>query len=182
MRTVSGRTRAGFTLIELLIVVAIIGIIAAIAIPSLLRARVSSNESATIGDMRTIHSSQTAYNGANGGYYESDFTCMSRPGGCIPNSPATAPTFLDKVLATMQPKAGYGHMAPDFGVAPPITSDISPSSVTAFTYVATPLNQGMTGVRGFGIDSSGRMCFTADGTPPATTGQGELATPCTPLK
>ena len=170
----SPRRHRGFTLIELLIVVAIIGIIAAIAIPSLLRARVSANEAEVIGDTRTVISSEAAYHSAAGGWYGT-LSCLLDPGGggCILNYPVSAPNFIDSQMASVpNAKSGYRR---DFTFPPP-----APQGLSCYLYASEPVSLGQTGVRSFAGDCSGRICYDLSGAPFPPTGY--LAGSCQPIQ
>jgi type IV pilus assembly protein PilA len=133
----------GFSLIELLIVVAIILIIAAIAIPNLLRARIAANESSAASSIRQMATAEIAYNSAypTAGYSGS----LSSLGGSSPCVPSqTTACFLDNVLASGS-KSGYQFAVGAFGGAPN----------TTFVVGAAPLSYNATGQRDFCIVTEG---------------------------
>ncbi len=145
-----GSRAHGFTLIEMLIVVAIIGIIAAVAIPSLLRARISANESATIGDIRTIITAEATYHSANGGNYGM-LTCLSTPSACIAGYAATAPTLLDVNIASLTTKHGFVRNAFYIGTGPNV------GDVQSYCYQGRPIVLNRTGTRSLGGDAAGAV-------------------------
>jgi type IV pilus assembly protein PilA len=143
----------GFSLIELLIVVAIILIIAAIAIPNLLRSKMAANEASAVGSLRTINTASVGYSTTYGGYPPA-LTNLS------PATPATATSadLIDSVLATGT-KSGYA-----FTYAA-VTSDAN-GNILSYTLNANPLKVGTTGQRGFFTNQTG--VIRADPTTAAT--------------
>lgn len=149
------RKQKGFSLIELLIVVAIILIIAAIAIPNLLRARISANESSAVGSIRTINTSEVSYATA---YPQQGFGALAVLGGAVPcTASSTTACLVDQVLAGGN-KSGYTFTAAASGGAPPVTPNVQ------YTATGLPVTVGTTGQRGFCSDQSGVIRFNAAGT------------------
>jgi len=150
------RKQKGFSLIELLIVVAIILIIAAIAIPNLLRARISANESSAVGSIRTINTSEVSYATS---FPQIGFTTLARLGGAVPcTASSTTACLLDQVLGAGN-KSGYTFTAVAAGGPPAVT----------YLAVGVPVTVGTTGQRGFCSDQSGVIRFNAAGTGCDTT-------------
>jgi type IV pilus assembly protein PilA len=133
----------GFSLIELLIVIAIILIIAAIAIPNLLRARMSANESSAASAMRSITVAEVAYfNNYPSVGYAVQLQDMGTPTSCVPSS--TSACLLDNALAQAVPGSN-GHSGYQF-----LATGINGGGINgAFVAAGTPLAAGQTGTRDF---------------------------------
>jgi len=144
----------GFSLIELLIVVAIILIIAAIAIPNLLKSKMAANESSAVGSVRTINTGEVTYAaGCPNIGYSATLTEINTGALC-----AAGLNIIDNVLAGGI-KSGYGF------TYTPGAVDAS-GLVNLYTISAVPSVVGTTGQRGFFSDQTGVVRYTLAGTAP----------------
>jgi prepilin-type N-terminal cleavage/methylation domain-containing protein len=137
------RKQKGFTLVELLIVVAIILIIAAIAIPNLLHSRIAANEASAVGALRTYNTAMITYSSEYPSIgFAPAFTNLGPPAGTA-NATSTNAGLVDNVLggSTSPTKAGY---------------TFSLGTVTSSTYAinASPTTPGSSGQRYFFTDQS----------------------------
>lgn len=150
----------GFSLIELLIVVVIIGIIAAIAIPNLLASRRSANEGSAISSLRTYHGAQMTYQGTRGaGSYAGDMSDPSLPFTLLQNE-----NLIDSVLGS-RTKSGYGF----YGYAEPAATG-TPASFMGGAYPTVSTGVTQTGTRDFVIATDGVMKDAPIGSPNVTFG------------
>jgi type IV pilus assembly protein PilA len=146
------RSINGFSLIELLIVVAIILIIAAIAIPNLMKSRMAANESSAVGSIRTLNTAEVTYSAScpNVGFSAS-IAELNTGAVC-----AGGTGIIDNVLATGT-KSGY-----TFTYTPVTANGLN----TTYTSVAVPLTVGTTGQRGFFSNQTGVIRYSLSGAAP----------------
>ena len=136
----SGHSNKGFALIELLVVVAVIMIIAAIAIPNLLRSKIAANEASAVATLRTLNTASVSYSTNYGGYAPNLASLGPVTGGAAPTS-TTADLVDNELGADPATKAGYTFTYT-------LTSG-------KYTINANPVTVGVTGQRYFFTDQSG---------------------------
>ena len=165
------KKQKGFSLIELLIVVAIILIIAAIAIPNLLRSKIAANEASAVGSVRTINTAEVTYSSSWGTGFAAG---LPQLGGASPCVAIAANACLIDPLLSVAPntKSGYRFNAAGTLPVPGVGGVVV---LNGFEVNATPSTVQTTGVRAFCADQTGLIQFVTPGAAPIGVGAGNCA-------
>ena len=169
------KIQKGFTLVELLIVVAIVALIAAIAVPGLLRSRMAANESSAIASLRAIVSAETAYSsGCGQNRYATALATLGLVG------PGGAQPFLAPELAAAAPeKSGYRFGAAAGAGAVASGPDCNGTATATGYYVsAVPVAFGTSGMRAFAVNTAGTIWQAPSAAAPAEP----FGAPSTPIQ
>jgi type IV pilus assembly protein PilA len=156
------RKQKGFSLIELLIVVAIILIIAAIAIPNLLRSRMAANEASAVGSIRTMNTAAISFYSTYGDGFPPN---LSSIGTATPAAVVSCQNaqLVDSVL-TAGTKSGYSFkLLPGTNPVTTTPSGCTTGNSDGYSVIATPTTVGTTGQRSFCSDGSGVIRYDATG-------------------
>src|SRR5271156_5670174 len=148
------RVSRGFSLIELLVVIAIILIIAAIAIPQLLRARIAANEAASAETVRTITTAAMAYNATWGNGFPASLATLGGLAGAL--ATCDQADLMDPIVTTApNQKNGFTYAYTPVGAPVTAPAGCGAPGTNAYLVTATPVLLGVTGIRSFCSDQPG---------------------------